>query len=76
MKSVKTKNYTIQLNGDSVYFEHDRLGDEKAGRISFEFRRLVDYSGVSIIPREVVDALHDHGYVIRYDDAPFSLNLS
>ena len=76
MKTITTKHYWIQLNGDSVYFEHDTFGDEKAGRIRFEFRRLVDYSGVSIIPREVVDALHAEGYVIRYDDAPFSLNLS
>ena len=76
MKTLNTKNYTIELNGDSVYFEHDRLGDEKAARLRFEFRRLVDCSGVSVIPREVVDALHAEGYVVRYDEAPFSLNLA
>lgn len=76
MKTINTKNYTIEFNGDSVYFEHDRLGDESAARLRFEFRRLVDCSGVSVIPREVVNALHTEGYIVRYDDAPFSLNLS
>jgi len=73
MQTITTKNYSIEINGDSVYFEHDTLGDEKAGRIRFELRRLVDYSGVSFIPREVVQVLESKGYIIRYDDAPFSL---
>jgi hypothetical protein len=76
MRTISTQNYTIELNGDSVYFEHDRLGDEKAARLRFEFRRLVDCSGVSIIPREVVDALKAEGYLCRFDESPFSLNLS
>ena len=75
MKTIKTKNYTIEINGDSVYFEHDTLGDESAARIRFEFRRLVDYSGTSFIPREVVTALESQGYILREDTAPFSLNL-
>ena len=75
MKTAKTKNYTIEFNGDSVYFEHDRLGEDKAARLRFEFRRLVECSGVSVIPREVVDALHANGYIVRFDEAPFELNI-
>ena len=76
MKTISTKNYTIEFNGDRVYFEHDRLGEDSAGSIRFELRRLVDYSGTSFIPREVVQVLHSEGYIVREDDAPFSLNLS
>lgn len=76
MKVIQTQNYTIELNGDSVYFEHDRLGDERAARLRFEFRRLVDCSGVAVIPREVVNALQSEGYAVRFDDAPLALNLA
>ena len=76
MKKINTKNYTIELNGDSVYFEHDRLGEDSAARLRFEFRRLIDCSGVSVIPREVVDALQAAGYQVRFDEAPFHLNLA
>jgi hypothetical protein len=62
MKTINTKHYWIQVNGDSVYFEHDTFGDECAASIRFDLRRLVDYSGVSVIPSEVVDALQKEGY--------------
>ena len=73
MQTITTKNYSIEINGDSVYFEHHTMGEEKSGRIRFELRRLVDYSGVSFIPREVVQVLESKGYIIRYDEAPFCL---
>ena len=62
MKTISTKHYWIEINGDTAYFEHDLIGDDSAARINFEFRRLVDYSGCSIIPREVRLALTAHGY--------------
>ena len=62
MKTITTKHYWIQLNGDFVYFEQDTVGEERAANIRFELRRLVDYSGVAVIPREVVAALTANGY--------------
>ncbi len=62
MKTISTKHYWIKLNGDSVYFEHDTFGDERAASIRFELRRLVDFSGVSVIPREVEAVLIANGY--------------
>jgi hypothetical protein len=62
MQTIQTKHYTIEANGDSVYFEHDTLGDECAARIRFNLRRLVDYSGVAVIPSEVSQALTAAGY--------------
>ena len=62
MKTITTKHYWIKLNGDNVYFEHDTVGDECAASIRFELRQLVDYSGVSVIPREVVEILRAEGY--------------
>lgn len=62
MQTINTKHYSIELNGDSVYFEHDTLGDESAANMKFQLRRLVDFSGVSVIPREVSQALTAAGY--------------
>jgi hypothetical protein len=62
MRTISTKHYTLEMNGDAVYFEHHTLGDESAARIRFDLRRLVDYSGVAVIPREVITALAASGY--------------
>jgi hypothetical protein len=62
MKTINTKQYEISLNGDSVYFEHHTLGDEAAASIRFNLRRLVDYSGLAVIPQEVEAVLLTEGY--------------
>ncbi len=62
MQTIHTNHYTIETNGDRVFFEHDTLGDECAASIRFDLRRLVDYSGVSVIPSEVAQALTAAGY--------------
>lgn len=62
MHTFTTENFTIETNGDRAYFEHLELGDKYAAALCFDLRRLVDYSGVSVIPREVIEALTARGY--------------
>jgi hypothetical protein len=62
MNTITTANFTIEALGDSVYFEHHTLGDECAASLRFDLRRLVDFSGVAVIPREVSQALSAAGY--------------
>lgn len=75
MHTISTGNFWIEFNGDHVYFEHNEHGEDCAARLRFNFRRLIECSGVSVIPREVVNALHAEGYLVRFDDAPFSLRM-
>lgn len=71
---IETPKYTIDIDVDQLYgyFEHNELGDEKAGglwfeRVSYENERgyvidLVDYDGVFALPTQVATALRQHGY--------------
>ncbi len=67
-KVTKTDNYEVALhnNGDSGYFEHLELGEDKAGGLWFDNGKIYDYDGVYMLPKEVIDELKNRGVDISY----------
>jgi len=63
-KNISTPLYTIEIDTDAQYgyFEHNELGDEKAGGLWFDGLRLSDYDGVWDLPKQVYAALVNAGY--------------
>lgn len=61
---LSTPLYTIEIdtNEGYGYFEHNELGDEKAGGLWFDALRLSDYDGVWDLPKQVHAALTNAGY--------------
>lgn len=55
---------TVDTTSQYGYFEHDDFGDEYGGGLWFESNALVDYDGVFELPREVVDGLRQHDFVV------------
>lgn len=59
---------TARLHG---YFEHDILGDNSGGELWFarsgDRLELTDYDGVWALPREVVDGLKQHNFIVSED---------
>lgn len=68
---IDTGTYTIQIDNAANYgyFEHNELGDESAGGIWFENKEVSDYDGVFALPKDVVKALRDNGYVVQHESA-------
>ena len=67
--TLKTANYEIFLgldtegDGQRGYFEHNTLGDERAGGLWYdENKNLIDYDGVPELPKEVREALIADGF--------------
>lgn len=67
--NVQAGNYTVQIDTHNKhgYFEHNELGDESAGELSFEGGELTDYDGVFALPKAVVTCLRQLGY--RVDES-------
>ena len=63
-QKISTPLYTIEIDTRAQYgyFEHNELGDEKAGGLWFDGKRLSDYDGVFELPRQVTAALINAGY--------------
>ncbi len=75
-KRFQGGKYTIQIDTKAMYgyFEHDELGDERAGGLWFEpdgtgddTLALVDYDGVCCLPAPVAVALRANGYIVEED---------
>lgn len=65
-------NYTVQIDtaAQHGYFEHNELGDESAGELTFGGGELVDYDGVFTLPSAVAAELRRLGYrVDEYSEA-------
>ncbi len=62
---LETKNFEVSIStSDSYgYFEHKTRGDDCAGGMRFDGKELVDYDGVFELPKEVVMAIKEVGYV-------------
>lgn len=74
-RTIETKNYSIILNcnGDKSrgYFEHHVYGDERGGGLWFERKELIDYDGMSYLPKQVMEALKAAGYDVSWaEDDP------
>jgi hypothetical protein len=67
--NIDTENFEIRVSESTQYgyFEHNTLGDECGGGLWFIGDELVDYDGVFQLPKEVVEALRNHGFLL--DDA-------
>lgn len=65
--NLSTPLYTIEIDTTEQYgyFEHNELGDEKAGGLWFDGLRLSDYDGVYELPRQVIAALINSGYQLE-----------
>lgn len=63
-QDLSTERYTVQIDTKAQYgyFEHNELGDEKAGGLWFDGLRLSDYDGVWDLPKQVYAALVNAGY--------------
>jgi hypothetical protein len=66
-RNISTPLYTIEIDTKAQYgyFEHNELGDEKAGGLWFDGDRLSDYDGVYELPRQVTAALINSGYQLE-----------
>jgi hypothetical protein len=65
-------NYTLRIDtaAQHGYFEHNELGDESAGELTFGGGELVDYDGVFALPPTVAEELRRLGYhVDEYSEA-------
>lgn len=63
--------YTVSVDttAERGYFEHDILGDQSGGRLTFERNdagqiEIIDYDGVWALPREVIDGLLQHNIIV------------
>lgn len=76
-KKTQSGHYEVQVDTESQYgyFEHDELGDESGGGLWFEqsaekdtdgnFKlELMDYDGVSELPKSVIKALREMGFIV------------
>ena len=63
---VQAGKYTLEIDTVNKHgsFEHNELGDESAGELSFEGAELVDYDGVFALPKSVCAALRQLGYKV------------
>lgn len=62
---IQTKNFTVEILSPSKgYFEHETEGDNCAGELLFDGKELIDYDGVFELPKEVVAALREHGWIV------------
>lgn len=73
--------YTIQVDTKAMYgyFEHDILGDERAGGLWFDIApsvklvpdierlELIDYDGMPVLPKDVAAALRENGFIVDED---------
>ena len=70
----KTKNFEIGIHADGFqgWFEHEDLGDELGGGLWFQRNdegktELIDYDGVTALPKQVAMELRARGYVVDDD---------
>lgn len=81
-KKFQGGKYTIQVDTKAMYgyFEHDILGDERAGGLWFEQQpcaqpeppievklELIDYDGMPVLPKDVAAALRENGFIVDED---------
>jgi len=63
--SLKTKvgKFEVQIDPVAMYgwFEHDELGDEAGGGLWFDGDELMDYDGMAILPKSVIEAIRNLG---------------
>ena len=67
----KDSNFTLYCNEDThvpTCFEHNEEGDDWAGGLWIEGNKLVDYDGVSELPRGVIKTLRQLNYDLSYLD--------
>ena len=69
-QNISTPLYTIEIDTKEGYgyFEHNKLGDEKAGGLWFDGLRLSDYDGVFSLPQQVHTALVNAGFDLSDHD--------
>ena len=67
---LTTQNFdiTIWQYDNRGYFEHHKLGDNCAGELWFEGGELTDYDGVFELPKEVIEAIENAGFVVDDED--------
>lgn len=80
-KKFQGGKYSIQVDTKAMYgyFEHDVLGDERAGGLWFDLSpsvkpvpdserlELIDYDGMPCLPKDVVAALRENDFIVDED---------
>ena len=61
---ARTDHYEIMIDSAAQYgyFEHLMLGEDRAGGLWFDGKEIVDFDGVSELPKEVTGFLKENGY--------------
>jgi hypothetical protein len=61
-----TINFLIYIDDSAGYgyFEHGEREDECSGGLWFDGNELINYDGVSKLPREVISALRKIGVIV------------
>lgn len=52
----------IDTKAQYGYFEHDKTGS--GGGLCLEDNELTDYDGVACLPKAIVSALREHGFIL------------
>lgn len=67
---LTTQNFDITIweYDNRGYFEHHKFGDNCAGELWFEAGELYDYDGVFELPKEVIEAIKNAGFVVDDED--------
>jgi hypothetical protein len=69
-KKTETANFSVMVDTKERhgYFEHHELGDECGGELLFELTdgklELVDYDGVAVLPKQVIEALREMDFIV------------
>lgn len=79
-KKFQFGKYSVQIDTAEKYgyFEHEELGDEAAGGLWFARSdrsvpgfagklELVDYDGMACLPKAVIEALRENGFIVDED---------
>lgn len=77
---LKAGKYAVEIDRKQLYgyFEHDELGDAAGGGLWFEIMpksessleiklRLIDYDGMAVLPRVIIEELRKAGFVADED---------
>lgn len=67
--AIESPKYTVVTfnKGARGYFEHNSLGEDAAGGLWFEGKELIDYDGMTYLPKEVILTLRKAGFIVDAD---------
>lgn len=65
---MKIGKYTIEIEDNQGYFEHDYYGEDDGGSFTLKNGEVCDMDGCYAIPDEVAEGIRQLGYKIDTDE--------